>query len=85
MATLEQVEKLRERTNVSYDEAKAALAAANGDLLDAVIRLEKEGRLNPPANGGYYSNEKTDGQSAGQAPAAGGKTNIKAKAFRPDA
>lgn len=58
MATLEQVEKLREKANVSYDDAKAALDATNGDILEALIYLEKQGKVNPPAGGGYYSSEK---------------------------
>jgi hypothetical protein len=57
MATLEQVEKLREKTNVSYEEARAALDACNGDLLDALIYLEKQGRVTSPAGGGYYSSQ----------------------------
>jgi hypothetical protein len=55
MATLEQVEKLREKANVSFEEAKAALEACNDDLLEAIIFLERQGRINAPANGGYYS------------------------------
>jgi hypothetical protein len=61
MATLEQVEKLRERANVSYDEARAALDATNGDLLEAMIYLEKQGKVNTPAGGGYYSSDKNGG------------------------
>lgn len=59
MTTLEQVEKLRAMANISYDEAKAALDAANGDLLEAIIYLEKQGKVNAPSGGGYYSSEKT--------------------------
>ncbi len=59
MATLEQVEKLREKANVSFEEAKAALDACNGDLLDALIYLEKQGRVNAPTGGGYYSSQNT--------------------------
>lgn len=58
MITLEQVEKLRDRANVSYDEAKAALEIANGDVLEALIQLEKKGSVAPPPGGGYYSSEK---------------------------
>ena len=36
--TLEQVDKLRERANVSFEEAKIALEQNNGDLLDALCR-----------------------------------------------
>lgn len=58
MTTLEQVEKLRTMTNVSYDEAKTALDATNGDLLEAIIYLEKQGKVATPTGGGYYSSEK---------------------------
>ncbi|MCR5687471.1 MAG: DUF4342 domain-containing protein [Lachnospiraceae bacterium] len=44
MDTFEKVEKLREKANVSFEEAKAALEEANGDLLDAMILLEKQGK-----------------------------------------
>ncbi len=63
MTTLEQVEKLREKANVSYDEAKAALDATNGDLLEALIYLEKQGKVTAPAGGGYYSSAKTEDQN----------------------
>lgn len=57
MITLEQVERLREKANVSFEEAKAALEATGGDLLDALIYLERIGCVAPPAGGGYYSSE----------------------------
>ena len=44
MDNFEKVEKIREKTGVSYEEAKAALEANNYDLLDAVIYLEKQGK-----------------------------------------
>jgi len=59
MATLEQVEKLCAMANITYAEAKAALDAANGDLLDAIIYLEKQGKVQAPTGGGYYSSVKT--------------------------
>ena len=52
MDNFEKVEKLRERANVSYEEAKEALEASNWDLLDAMIYLEKKGRT---ASAGTYS------------------------------
>lgn len=66
MTTLEQVERLREKTNVSFEEAKAALDATEGDLLDALIYLERQGKVVAPANGGGYSssaNVESDGTS----------------------
>ena len=61
MTTFENVEKLRERANVTYEEAKQALDACGGDLLDAIIYLENRGKACPPPGGGNYS-------SAAQAP-----------------
>lgn len=57
MIALEQVEKLCERANISYDEAKKVLEATNGDLLEAIIKLENEGRIKAPSGGGYYSSQ----------------------------
>lgn len=45
MDHLEMVEKLREKANVSYEEASAALEKCNWDLLDALLMLEGQGRL----------------------------------------
>lgn len=59
MVTLEQVEKLRQKTGISYDEAKAALEKTNGDILEAIINLEKEGRISAPEGGGYYNSGKS--------------------------
>ena len=58
MITLEQVDRLREKADVTYDEARAALEAANGDLLEALINLEKQGKVKPPEGNGFYSSDK---------------------------
>lgn len=63
MATFENVEKLRERANVSYEEAKAALEASGDDLLDAMIYLETQGKVAPPAGGGSYRAGTAQAQS----------------------
>ncbi len=57
MATMEHVEKLREKANVSYAEAKAALDACGDDLLEALLYLERQGKVNPPEQGGFYSSK----------------------------
>ncbi|MCL2568142.1 MAG: ubiquitin [Oscillospiraceae bacterium] len=49
MDRIEMVEKLREKAGVSYEEAKAALEASDWDLLDAVVLLEKEGKVRDAA------------------------------------
>jgi hypothetical protein len=57
MANFDSVEKLRERANVSYEDARAALDASGDDLLEALILLEKQGKVNPPAGGGAYTSK----------------------------
>ena len=52
--TLEQVERLREKANVSYGQAKAALEYSGGNLLDALIYLEEQGVIPRPEET-YYS------------------------------
>jgi len=79
MVTIEQVEKLRERAALTYDEAKTALENADGDLLQAIIDLEKEGKIKPPQGGGFYQSqsgvpaESFKTGSGGKARAAGGR------------
>ena len=58
MDRLEQIEKLRERAQVTYDEARAAYDEAGGDLLDALIILERQGKVAPPKGDGYYRSEQ---------------------------
>lgn len=41
--TLEKVDIIRDRTGVSYKEAKEALEAANGNVVDALIKIEEDG------------------------------------------
>ena len=53
MTNFEKVEKLVQKANVSYEEAKAALDKAEGDLLDAVILLEKEGKTQAPRQSSF--------------------------------
>ncbi|NLO13382.1 MAG: ubiquitin, partial [Clostridiales bacterium] len=44
MDHFEMVEKLRQKANVSYEEAKAALEHSEWDLLDALVYLESQGK-----------------------------------------
>ena len=50
MEMIEKVERLREKANVSYEEAKAALEQTGGDLLDAIVLLERQGKVKEPAH-----------------------------------
>lgn len=53
MEQFEKVEKLRERANVTYGEAKAALEACDWDMLDAMVYLEKQGKVKQPGQSTY--------------------------------
>ena len=39
--TLEKIELVKDRTGVSYKEAKEALEAADGSVVDAIIAIEE--------------------------------------------
>lgn len=56
MEKIEKVERLREKANVSYEEAREALEEAGGDLLDAMVLLERAGKV-PGPNRSTYSTE----------------------------
>ena len=70
MDNFEKVEKLREKANVTYEEAKAALENSNWDMLDAMIYLEKNGKIKEDKRAEYTTktekcigevvNDKTD-------------------------
>lgn len=56
--TLEMVDKVKERSNVSYQEAKEALEFSNGDVLDAIIYLENKNKKEDNYN--YTFEEKNN-------------------------
>jgi len=43
--TLEQIDLIMQRANVSYNEAKLALEQCNGDTLEALLYLEKNQKI----------------------------------------
>ncbi|NMC27663.1 MAG: DUF4342 domain-containing protein [Syntrophomonadaceae bacterium] len=45
---LEKIELLKERADVTYEEARDALEKCNGSLVEAIIYLEKSGKIKPP-------------------------------------
>jgi NACalpha-BTF3-like transcription factor len=52
--TLEQIDELRNRVNVSYEEAKRTLEKNDGDLIKSIIELEKKkGRKNEKHHGSF--------------------------------
>lgn len=57
--TLEQVEKLRARAELSYEEARALLEKCGGSVLDALIALERQGKAPAPEDGGAWQSGQT--------------------------
>lgn len=57
MDKLKLIDKLREKTNVSYEEAKIALENSGWDILDALLYLEEKGRVKRPSVNIFYTNE----------------------------
>ena len=56
MDEFEKVEKLRQRADVSYEEARDALRACDGDILDAMVYLEKLGHAKAPEQTTFSTN-----------------------------
>ncbi len=53
MENFDKVEKLVQKTGISYEEARSVLEQSGGDLLDAMILLEQSGRIKAPKNSSY--------------------------------
>ncbi|MBQ1688220.1 MAG: hypothetical protein II073_02955 [Lachnospiraceae bacterium] len=62
MEQLEKVEKLRERANVSYEDAKNALEASEWDLLEAMVYLEKQGKVEAPKESSHTTSYEQQNQ-----------------------
>lgn len=45
MDRITMVEELRQKTGISYEQARQELEAANWDLLEALVRLERAGKM----------------------------------------
>ncbi len=57
---LERIDMLRERTNVSYKDARAALEACDGDILEALIWLEENGDVSENNDDPSHSKQRAD-------------------------
>lgn len=58
--SLEAVEKLHEKTGASYEACRDALEQSGGDLLDAVIHLERWGQSRSAGKGGEYTTQPVE-------------------------
>jgi len=47
---LEQIDELRKRANVTYEDAKNALENSSGNLIEALVYLEKQNKIKPDEN-----------------------------------
>ncbi len=52
---LEAIDELRKRANVNYEDAKVALEKCNGDMVEALIYLERQNKTN-----GYKPSENSE-------------------------
>lgn len=59
---LELVEKLVEKTGLSYGEAKQALEKTDWDILEALIQLEAQGRINGGKTAQYTTSSTNNSQ-----------------------
>ncbi|WP_031557595.1 hypothetical protein [Lachnospira multipara] len=62
MDKLEKVEKIIEKTGVSYEDAKIALENSNEDILDAICYLERMGKINKGQTA-FYTVEKGENKT----------------------
>ncbi|MFT8349827.1 DUF4342 domain-containing protein [Clostridium saccharoperbutylacetonicum] len=51
------IERLIKETNISYEDAKIALERSDWDVLDAVIYLEENGKIQRPSSNIFYTSE----------------------------
>jgi hypothetical protein len=60
MDNMEKITKLMEKTGVNEAEASQALASCGGDLLDAILLLEREGKINRASSAYTTGDDKTE-------------------------
>lgn len=65
MTKLEKVEKIIEKTGVSYEDASEALSQAGDDILDAIVFLERKGKVKGPSKS-VFSTKAEDTSEAFQ-------------------
>ena len=63
MDHFEMTEKLRERAQVSYEEAKEALELNEWDMLEAIVYLEREGKTRRAEGTGEQPQEKAQAKT----------------------
>lgn len=87
--SLEEVEKLRAKSGASYEACKDALERSGGDMLDAIIYLEKFGQSKAPGKGYTYTTQPVESTAEAvkrvfTQPGPGGNSKGKGKAKETD-
>lgn len=62
MEHMDKVEKLRQKANVSYEDARNALEQNDWDLLDALIALENAGKIKKEPEDSYSTRKEPEPQ-----------------------
>ena len=60
METFELIEALRKKANVSFEDAKEAMEACDYNMLDAMVYLEKQGKVNGGSTASYTTSSGTE-------------------------
>lgn len=63
MENLKLIEKLKDKANISYEDAKKVLENNNWDILDAMLYLERIGKVKKPSISTFYTNENKESYS----------------------
>ncbi len=64
MDKLEKVEKIREKTGASYADALEALDLCEGDILDAIVYLEKSGKIENKTTAQFSSDSSAENKAS---------------------
>ncbi len=59
------IDKLKNETNISYEEAKIALKKSNWDILDAFVYLEEQGKVQKPSVSIFYTDKYKENYKKG--------------------
>ena len=59
MENIEKIEKIVEKTGMTYEEAKKTLDECNGDLLEAMLLLESRGKIKEPTGSTYSTHQES--------------------------
>lgn len=61
MENLKLIDKLKNKTNISYEEAKDVLEKSDWDILNAMLYLEEKNKIKKPSVSIFYTNESKEG------------------------